>query len=111
MLVVNVHHLVTDGWSQRLFWEELAAHYSAARKNDVAALPSPAFQYRDFALWQQSWAQTPAAKEQLDYWRVQLTASPRCRCEPTAQGRRSGAATVPVTISNSPKPCRPTCAR
>lgn len=71
-LVVNVHHLVTDGWSQRLFWEELAAHYSAARKNDVAALPSPAFQYRDFALWQQSWAKTPAAKEQLDYWRTHL---------------------------------------
>ncbi|UWU75304.1 amino acid adenylation domain-containing protein [Bradyrhizobium huanghuaihaiense] len=71
-LVVNVHHLVTDGWSQRLFWEELAAHYAAAHKKDVAALPSPAFQYCDFALWQQGWAQTPAAKEQLDYWRAQL---------------------------------------
>ncbi|SEO02454.1 non-ribosomal peptide synthetase [Bradyrhizobium sp. OK095] len=71
-LVVNVHHLVTDGWSQRLFWEELAAHYSAARKKGVAELPSATFQYRDFALWQQSWAQTPAAKEQLDYWRTQL---------------------------------------
>ncbi|MGY8637488.1 amino acid adenylation domain-containing protein [Bradyrhizobium sp. 14AA] len=71
-LVVNVHHLVTDGWSQRLFWEELAAHYAAARKTSAATLPSPAFQYRDFALWQQSWAQTPAAKEQLDYWRTQL---------------------------------------
>ncbi|MGY4629786.1 amino acid adenylation domain-containing protein [Bradyrhizobium sp. USDA 4486] len=71
-LVVNVHHLVTDGWSQRLFWEELAAHYAAARKTSVAALPSPAFQYRDFALWQQSWARTPAAKEQLGYWRTQL---------------------------------------
>lgn len=71
-LVVNVHHLVTDGWSQRLFWEELAAHYAAARKTSAAALPLPAFQYRDFALWQQSWAQTEAAKEQLDYWRAQL---------------------------------------
>lgn len=71
-LVVNVHHLVTDGWSQRLFWEELAAHYAAARKANMAALPSPTFQYRDFALWQQSWAQTPAAKEQLDYWKTQL---------------------------------------
>ncbi|MGD5463760.1 condensation domain-containing protein, partial [Xanthomonas citri pv. citri] len=71
-LVVNVHHLVTDGWSQRLFWEEFAAHYAAARKTSAAALPSPAFQYRDFALWQQSWAQTPAAREQLDYWRAQL---------------------------------------
>ncbi|MBR0821189.1 non-ribosomal peptide synthetase [Bradyrhizobium liaoningense] len=71
-LVVNVHHLVTDGWSQRLFWEELAAHYAAARKTSAATLPPPAFQYRDFALWQQSWAKTPAAKEQLDYWRAQL---------------------------------------
>ncbi|MCG2631010.1 amino acid adenylation domain-containing protein [Bradyrhizobium sp. WYCCWR 13023] len=71
-LVVNVHHLVTDGWSQRLFWEALAAGYSAARKASVTALPSPSFQYRDFARWQQSWAQTPAAKEQLDYWRTQL---------------------------------------
>ncbi|APO50849.1 non-ribosomal peptide synthetase [Bradyrhizobium diazoefficiens] len=71
-LVVNLHHLVTDGWSQRLFWEELAAHYAAARKKGVAARPSPTFQYRDFALWQQSWARTPAAKEQLDYWRTQL---------------------------------------
>lgn len=71
-LVVNVHHLATDGWSQRLFWEELAAHYAAARKKRPAALPPPAFQYRDFALWQQSWAQTPAANEQLAYWRTQL---------------------------------------
>ncbi|MEY9182518.1 hypothetical protein ABIG06_004100 [Bradyrhizobium sp. USDA 326] len=71
-LVVNVHHLVTDGWSQRLFWEDLAVHYAAARMKRPVTLPSPAFQYRDFALWQQSWAQTPAAKEQLDYWRAQL---------------------------------------
>ena len=70
-LVVNVHHLATDGWSQRLFWDELAAHY-AARGKHPAAPPPPAFQYRDFALWQKSWAQTPAASEQLAYWRAQL---------------------------------------
>jgi amino acid adenylation domain-containing protein len=71
-LVVNIHHLVTDGWSQRLFWEELAAHYAAARKKSAAALPAPGFQYRDFAVWQQSWARTTAAQEQLNYWRTQL---------------------------------------
>jgi amino acid adenylation domain-containing protein len=71
-LVVNLHHLVTDGWSQRLFWEALAAHYSALRKKAAAAPPAPGFQYRDFALWQQDWARTAAAKEQLDYWRAQL---------------------------------------
>ena len=71
-LVVNVHHLVTDGWSQRLFWEALGAGYSEARKGSTAALSSPGFQYRDFARWQQGWAQTPAAREQLEYCRAQL---------------------------------------
>ncbi len=110
-LVVNVHHLVTDGWSQRLFWEELAAHYAAAQKRSTAGLPPPAFQYRDFALWQQSWALTPAARSNSTIGGPSSTASPRCRCEPTGRGRRSGAATAPVTISNSPRLCRPTCGR
>ncbi|MGY3602902.1 MULTISPECIES: amino acid adenylation domain-containing protein [unclassified Bradyrhizobium] len=68
-LLINIHHLVTDGWSQRLFWQELQAHYAASR---AAALPPLAFQYRDFAAWQQDWAATSAAKEQLSYWRRQL---------------------------------------
>ncbi|WP_454624934.1 amino acid adenylation domain-containing protein [Bradyrhizobium cenepequi] len=71
-LVINIHHLVTDGWSQRLFWQELQAHYAASREGRVAALSPLAFQYRDFAAWQQEWATTPAAKEQLSYWRRQL---------------------------------------
>ena len=29
-LVIKLHHLVTDGWSQRLFWEELEALYTAS---------------------------------------------------------------------------------
>ncbi len=71
-LVIGIHHLATDGWSQRLFWEELAAHYAAGPKGSAALLPSPVVQYRDFAVWQQSWSQTEAAGEQLNYWRTQL---------------------------------------
>ncbi|WP_027579814.1 non-ribosomal peptide synthetase [Bradyrhizobium sp. Ai1a-2] len=71
-LLINIHHLVTDGWSQRLFWQELQAHYAASRERRAAALSPLAFQYRDFAAWQQDWAATPAAKEQLSYWRRQL---------------------------------------
>ncbi|WP_225705217.1 non-ribosomal peptide synthetase [Bradyrhizobium cenepequi] len=71
-LVINIHHLVTDGWSQRLFWQELEAHYAARRAGRAAALSPLAFQYRDFAAWQQAWAETLAAKEQLSYWRRQL---------------------------------------
>jgi amino acid adenylation domain-containing protein len=71
-LIVGIHHLATDGWSQRLFWEELAAHYAAVCAGKLVALPQSPYQYRDFAAWQQGWAQTEAAKEQLSYWRRQL---------------------------------------
>ncbi|WP_024518457.1 non-ribosomal peptide synthetase [Bradyrhizobium sp. Tv2a-2] len=71
-LIVVIHHLATDGWSQRLFWQELAAHYTAIRAGQPAALPQSPYQYRDFAAWQHGWAQTEAAKEQLSYWRWKL---------------------------------------
>jgi amino acid adenylation domain-containing protein len=71
-LVINVHHLVTDGWSQRLFWEELEAFYAAAQNGVSAKLPELPIQYRHFAEWQRAWLRTRAAEEQLSYWRVQL---------------------------------------
>jgi amino acid adenylation domain-containing protein len=71
-LVVNIHHVATDGWSQRLFWDELKAHY--ARNRDLSgAAPAPLpIQYRHFVAWQQAWLRTRAAKEQLGYWHRQL---------------------------------------
>ena len=71
-LVIKVHHLATDGWSQRLFWGELEAHYSASRNGTAAELPELTFQYRNFSEWQRAWLLTQAAKEQLNYWRTQL---------------------------------------
>jgi amino acid adenylation domain-containing protein len=71
-LVIKLHHLVTDGWSQRLFWKELGALYGArlnGAPNEVAELP---IQYRHFAEWQRAWLGTRAAEEQLSYWRAQL---------------------------------------
>ena len=71
-LVIKAHHLVTDGWSQRLFWEELEAFYLAAQAGESAKLPELTVQYRHFAEWQRAWLRTRAAEEQLSYWRVQL---------------------------------------
>jgi amino acid adenylation domain-containing protein len=71
-LVINFHHLVTDGWSQRLFWEELEALYAASLKGVPAGLPELPTQYRHFAEWQRAWLRTAAAEEQLSYWRAQL---------------------------------------
>jgi amino acid adenylation domain-containing protein len=71
-LVTKIHHLATDGWSQRLFWKELEAHYTAGRSGTVPRLAEPGFQYRDFVDWQRTWPRTRAAKEQLNYWCAQL---------------------------------------
>lgn len=71
-LLIKLHHLITDGWSQRLFWNELAALYAASLKGTSSPLPELAIQYRQFAEWQRAWLGTQAAAEQLSYWRAQL---------------------------------------
>ena len=71
-LVMKLHHLITDAWSQRLFWEELEALYAASLNGAPAGLPELPVQYRHFAEWQRAWLGTRAAEEQLSYWRAQL---------------------------------------
>jgi amino acid adenylation domain-containing protein len=71
-LVIKLHHLITDGWSQRLFWEELEALYGASLNGARAGMPEVPVQYRHFAEWQRLWMGTRAAGGQLTYWRTQL---------------------------------------
>ncbi|HKH00998.1 MAG TPA: condensation domain-containing protein, partial [Bradyrhizobium sp.] len=71
-LVIKLHHLITDGWSQRLFWEELETLYAARLSGVPTGLPELSTQYRHFVEWQRAWLRTPAAEEQLSYWRAQL---------------------------------------
>ena len=71
-LVIRIHHLATDGWSQRVFWEELEARYGAKLKAEPSRLPELSIQYRHFVEWQKSWLGTAAAEDQLRYWRAQL---------------------------------------
>ena len=72
VLLIKLHHLITDGWSQRLFLEELEALYNARSKGLPAKLPELPFQYRHFVEWQRAWLRTPAAEGQLNYWRARL---------------------------------------
>ncbi len=71
-LVVILHHLVTDAWSQAIFWHELQQFYSARIANWSPDLAEIQFQYRDFAAWQAQWLETPEATRQRAYWRAQL---------------------------------------
>lgn len=80
LLVMNLHHIVSDGWSIGVLIRELGALYTAfASKNSVSTpLPELPIQYADFAHWQRQWLEEVGAKgysplqSQLAYWRQQL---------------------------------------
>jgi amino acid adenylation domain-containing protein len=103
-LLIKLHHLVTDGWSQRLFWEELEALYAASVGGAAARLPVVPVQYRHFAEWQRGWLRTRAAGEQLSYWRTQLrglTALPLRTDRPRPEKRTGRGARHPVRLSRA----------
>src|SRR5581483_11110854 len=52
ILLLNIHHIVSDRWSMGVLSEELAALYSAMVEGKASPLPPIAVQYADFAVWQ-----------------------------------------------------------
>ncbi len=72
VLVVAMHHIVSDGWSVPIMIEELIALYQAHRQGAVAQLPALAVQYADYAAWQRQWMEAGERERQLTYWQAQL---------------------------------------
>ncbi len=72
VLVVTLHHIVSDGWSMDVFGRELSALYAAEVSGEPARLPELPVQYADFAVWQRDWLRGEVLEEQLSYWREQL---------------------------------------
>ncbi|HLJ34874.1 MAG TPA: amino acid adenylation domain-containing protein, partial [Ktedonobacteraceae bacterium] len=76
VLVVNQHHITTDGWSQTIFLRELTRLYDAFAAGLSAPLSPLPVQYADYALWHRQWLQGEILEQQLAYWRKQLAAAP-----------------------------------
>jgi len=75
VLLLVTHHIISDGWSDSLLIEDLAAAYGAAitGKDPQAALSNaPALRYRDFAVWQRGYLSSTQATTHRDYWRERL---------------------------------------
>jgi amino acid adenylation domain-containing protein len=75
-LLLNVHHIIADGWSLGILFRELAACYAAACAGEEAALPPLSIQYADFAIWQRRWLQGAVLERQLAFWRQRLAGLP-----------------------------------
>ncbi|MDZ8224979.1 non-ribosomal peptide synthetase [Nostoc sp. ChiVER01] len=72
ILLLNMHHIVSDGWSIGVLIQEIAALYTAFTSNQPSPLPKLTIQYADFAYWQRQWLQGEVLEKQLAYWQKQL---------------------------------------
>ncbi|MEO7330659.1 MAG: amino acid adenylation domain-containing protein, partial [Minicystis sp.] len=72
LLLMTLHHIVTDGWSQSLLNRELRLLYVAFARGEPSPLPEPSFQYVDYAVWQRRTMTGAVQERQLTYWRAQL---------------------------------------
>ena len=77
VLVLSMHHTVSDGWSMGIFFKELAGVYEAFCQGKASPLPPLPVQYADFTLWQRWWLQGEILENQLGYWKKQLEDLPQ----------------------------------
>ena len=75
-LTVAMHHLATDGWSNEVILQEIAALYPARLEKRPSPLSELPVQYADYSLWQRGWLQGDALERQLGYWRTALSGAP-----------------------------------
>ncbi|WP_420127864.1 amino acid adenylation domain-containing protein, partial [Longimicrobium sp.] len=76
VLLISMHHIVSDGWSMGVLTRELNALYTAFREGRPDPLPPLAVQYADYAAWQRRWMEGEVLREQAEYWREALSGAP-----------------------------------
>jgi amino acid adenylation domain-containing protein len=87
LLLLSMHHIVSDGWSLGVLVREIGALYAAQVQGRSPALPALPVQYADYALWQRGWLQGEVLERQLAYWRGQLAGAPEALDLPTDHPR------------------------
>ncbi|MEH1895039.1 MAG: amino acid adenylation domain-containing protein [Nostoc sp.] len=76
LLILTMHHIITDGWSMGIFFKELEVLYHAFTKGQPNPLSELTIQYADFAFWQRKWLTKEVQEKQLEYWKQQLAGAP-----------------------------------
>jgi hypothetical protein len=72
LLLITIHHIVTDGWSMGVLTRELAVLYEALNSGQPPDLPELPVQFGDYARWQRGWLSETRLGSLLDFWRRAL---------------------------------------
>jgi amino acid adenylation domain-containing protein len=86
VLLLTMHHIVSDGWSTSVLLREVGTLYDAFTRGEPSPLPELVIQYADYAHWQRRWFRG-VFERQLAYWKKQLTGAPRALDLPTDRPR------------------------
>jgi amino acid adenylation domain-containing protein len=106
VLLVVMHHIISDGWSIGVFSRELVSLYGAFGRGEASPLAEGALRYADYAAWQREWLRGERLAGQMSYWREQLSGAPAVlelhtdRPRPPVQSFRGAA--VPVSLAGGP---------
>jgi amino acid adenylation domain-containing protein len=73
VLVIVMHHIISDGWSIGVMIRELSVAYEATDRGIEPELEQLPIQYGDYAAWQREWLNGAVLEQQLQYWRQQLS--------------------------------------
>jgi aspartate racemase len=91
LLVINMHHIVSDEWSYKIFYRELEAFYTSFSTGVPATLPELPIQYSDYAAWQREWLESEDFQAKLQFWKNQLAGHPVPVNLPTDRPRHQAA--------------------
>jgi thioesterase domain-containing protein len=72
LLLVTMHHIICDGISLGILLRDIAVFYEALAEGTQPILPELPIQFADFAVWQEEWRKSDAAKASLSFWRETL---------------------------------------
>ena len=72
VIILTVHHIVSDAWSTGIIIQEIAGLYEIFRRGEASPLPPLPIQYADYASWQRTHLQGERLASLVDYWKQQL---------------------------------------
>ncbi|WP_247364753.1 amino acid adenylation domain-containing protein, partial [Ralstonia pseudosolanacearum] len=87
VLLITMHHIVSDGWSQGVLARELGTLYEAYRSGGEDPLPALPIQYADYAVCQRRWLEGAELQRQGAYWEQALAGAPTLLSVPTDRAR------------------------
>ncbi len=107
VLLLTMHHIISDGWSMGVLTHELMALYQAFSRGEDDPLPPLALQYTDYAVWQRRWLSGEVLQRQSDYWQQTLAGAPALlslptdRPRPAQQDHRGGSVEIVLDAQTS----------